>query len=372
MASGIAHDFNNMLTSVVGFISLAKMNLNAGRPANEELEKAAKIALRSSELSDTLITFSRGTKPVKKKVQAHDFLKRSLHLTLSGSKIRFELSGSDDDLQVEVDEHQVAQAIYNIIKNAQESMPDGGKLIAATQPFTAGHRNALDLQPGQYVSISLTDQGQGIDLSHLDRIFDPYFSTKKRGTQKGMGLGLSIAHAIIQNHKGNIAVKTNTGKGSTFWIYLPRIDKSIDKKPAPDAIVPGREWDGTSRVNRILIMDDEEFLLDVAGQMLNRLGYETDYATCGEDAIQKYRDAMQSDRAFDAVILDLTVKGGMGGEEALTKLLEIDPEVTAFVSSGYAEDTVMENYREHGFAGAIIKPYNIDELGREISRVKTG
>jgi PAS domain S-box-containing protein len=371
MASGIAHDFNNMLTSVVGFISLAKMNLQAGRPAIEELEKAEKIALRSSELSDTLITFSRGNKPVKKKVQIHGFLKRALQLTLSGSNIRFDLLNSEDDLLVEIDENQVAQAIYNIIKNAKEAMPDGGKLIVSTHGYTANYRNALDLQPGEYVKISIKDQGQGIDLSHLDRIFDPYFSTKKRGTQKGMGLGLSIAHAIIKNHKGNIAVKTNTGKGSTFWIYLPRIDKSIDKKPAPDAVMPGREWDGTSRVNRILIMDDEEFLLDVAGQMLNRLGYETDFATCGEDAIQKYRDAMQSDRAFDAVILDLTVKGGMGGEETLTKLLEIDPEVTAFVSSGYAEDTVMENYREHGFAGAIIKPYNIDELGREISSVKS-
>jgi PAS domain S-box-containing protein len=369
MASGIAHDFNNMLTSVVGFISLAKMNLKAGRPALQELEKAEKTALRSSELSDTLITFSRGNKPVKKRVQIHDFLKRSLYLTLSGSNIKFECLSAADDLMVEIDENQVAQAIYSIIKNAREAMPGGGKLIAATEGFSAGNRNALNLQPGKYVRISITDQGQGINRAHLDRIFDPYFSTKKRGTQKGMGLGLSIAHAIIKNHKGNIAVKTRIGKGSTFMIYLPQIDTEIDKTVIPDPIAPGQAWDGVGKAKKILIMDDEESLLDVAGQMLNRLGFETDFATCGEEAIQKYRDAMNSDLGFDAVILDLTVKGGMGGEEALINLLDIDPQVTAFVSSGYAEDTVMINYREHGFAGAIVKPYNIDELGREISNV---
>ena len=372
MASGIAHDFNNMLTSVVGFISLAKMNLKAGRPAIRELEKAEKTALRSSELSDTLITFSRGNKPVKKRVQIHDFLKRSLHLTLSGSNIRFECISAADDLMVEIDENQVAQAIYSIIKNAREAMPDGGKLIAATEGFSAGNRNALNLQPGKYVRISITDQGPGINTAHLDRIFDPYFSTKKRGTQKGMGLGLSIAHSTIKNHKGNISVKTRAGKGSTFWIYLPQIEISPAKKAAPDTIAVSQPPDEAGKAKKILIMDDEEFLLDVAGQMLNRLGFETDVATCGEEAIKKYHDALQSDRSFDVVILDLTVKGGMGGEEALEKLLDIDPQVTAFVSSGYAEDTVMINYREHGFAGSIVKPYNIDELGKEICRVNAG
>jgi len=373
MASGIAHDFNNMLTSVVGFISLAKMNLKAGRPAIRELEKAEKTALRSSELSDTLITFSRGNKPVKKRMQIHDFLKRSLHLTLSGSNIRFECISAADDLMVEIDENQVAQAIYSIIKNAREAMPDGGKLIAATEGFSAGNRNALNLQPGKYVRISITDQGQGINLALLDRIFDPYFSTKKRGTQKGMGLGLSIAHAIIKNHKGNIAVKTRIGKGSTFRIYLPQIDIDIEKTVIPDPPKLGQSWgERTGRAKKVLIMDDEESLLDVAGQMLNRLGFEADFAAHGEEAIQKYRDAIQSDNGFDAVILDLTVKGGMGGEEALEKLLEIDPEVTAFVSSGYAEDTVMINYREHGFVGSIVKPYNIHELGKEICRVNAG
>jgi PAS domain S-box-containing protein len=369
MASGIAHDFNNMLTSVVGFISLAKMNLKSGRPAIQELEKAEKIALRSSELSDTLITFSRGNKPIKKKVSIADFLKRSLHLTLSGSNIRFEFLSTNDNLQVEIDENQVAQAIYNIIQNAREAMPKGGKLSAKIEGFTANNRNTLNLQPGKYVRISIRDQGAGINVIHLDRIFDPYFSTKKRGTQKGMGLGLSIAHSIIKKHKGNVSAKSVRGNGSTFYIYLPRIDKKVYKADVSTTAEVKQNWDGTPNTKKILIMDDEEDLLDVAGQLLNRLGFETDFAACGEEAMQKYQDAMHSDNGFDAVILDLTVKGGMGGEEALVKLLKIDPDVVAFVSSGYADDAVMVNHCKHGFRGMIVKPYNIDELGREISKI---
>jgi len=378
MASGIAHDFNNMLTSVVGFISLAKMNLQAGRPAVQELEKAEKIALRSSELSDTLITFSRGNKPVKKKVSIAAFLKRSLHLTLSGSNIRFESTSTDGDLLVEIDETQVAQVIYNIIKNAKETMPNGGELSAKTEQISTHTYNPLNLQAGKYVRISIKDQGAGINSSHLDRIFDPYFSTKQRGTQKGMGLGLSIAHSIIKKHKGNIAVKSVVGKGSTFYIYLPLIEADRDIKQDTSQEIGSKDiFDDAGNqkgechpdTKKILIMDDEKDLLDVAGQLLNRLGFEADFATCGEEAIRKYQDAMQSDHGFDAVILDLTVKGGMGGSKTMKKLLNIDPDVTAFVSSGYSEDAVMVNYREHGFAGVIVKPYNIDELRREISKI---
>lgn len=369
MASGIAHDFNNMLTSVVGFISLAKMNLQSGRPAIAELEKAEKIALRSSELSDTLISFSRANRPVKKKVFIAAFLKRSLHLTLSGSNIRFEFSGSDDDLLVEIDESQVAQVIYNIIKNAKEAMPNGGELTAKTKRIRAHNFKPLDLSTGEYVRISISDQGAGIKSSHLDRIFDPYFSTKQRGTQKGMGLGLSIAHSIIKKHRGNIAVKSAVGKGSTFYIYLPLAQGKIEKPDHPTVHARSAKGDIGLNAKKILIMDDEKDLLEVAGKLLNRLGFETDFAACGEEAVQKYQNAMASDQGFDAVILDLTVKGGMGGTKTMEKLLNLDPDVVAFVSSGYAEDTAMVNYREHGFSGVIVKPYNIDELGREISKV---
>ena len=378
MASGIAHDFNNMMTSVVGFISLAKMNLQAGRPAVEELEKAEKIALRSGKLSDTLITFSRGNKPVKKKMPIAAFLKRSLHLTLSGSNVRFESISTDDDLLVEIDESQVAQVIYNIIKNAKEAMPNGGELVTKTERILTHDFNPLNLKAGEYVRISIKDQGSGIKSSHLDRIFDPYFSTKQRGTQKGMGLGLSIAHSIIKKHKGNISVKSVVDKGSTFYIYLPLIKADHDIRQGTGREIGSinviektchQNAEERHGIRKILIMDDEEDLLEVAGKLLNRLGFEADFATCGEEAVQKYQDARQSDHGFDAVILDLTVKGGMGGSQTMKRLLDTDPDVTAFVSSGYADDAAMINYREHGFAGAIVKPYNIDKLGREISKI---
>ena len=369
MASGIAHDFNNMLTSVVGFISLAKMNLQAGRPAAAELEKAEKIALRSSELSDTLISFSRANKPVKKKVSIIAFLKRSLHLSLSGSNVRFKLLNTEDDLLVEIDESQISQVIYNIIKNAREAMPNGGELLVKAERISAHSYNPLDLQAGEYVRLSIRDQGEGIDSTHLDRIFDPYFSTKQRGTQKGMGLGLSIAHSIIKKHKGNVAVKSLVGKGSTFYIYLPLIKMQFDKPDDPAAAEGDQNWKGDPQARKILIMDDEKDLLEVAGELLNRLGFETDFADCGEEAVEKYKKALESDQGFDAVILDLTVKGGMGGNRAMEKLLVMDPDVAAFVSSGYSDDAVMVNYREHGFAGVIVKPYNIDKFASEISKI---
>jgi two-component system cell cycle sensor histidine kinase/response regulator CckA len=367
LTSGIAHDFNNILTSVVGYISLARMKYKVRDSAYQSLEKAEKMAMRSSQLADTLITFSKGYKPIKKTIAIVDFIKRSLDLALSGSNIKFELTAADDQLLVEIDDIQVSQAIYNIITNSKEAMPQGGQLIVNIEEFNAKKRNTSNLMPGKYVKISIRDEGAGIDPEHLDRIFDPYFSTKERGVQKGMGMGLSISHSIIKKHKGNITVESKSGAGTTFYIFLPLSDMHVETPTAEPEKELKKDWEKDQNTKKILVMDDESYVLEVAGQMLNRLGHETAFATRGEEAIQKYMEAMESGRRFDALIFDLTVKGGMGGVEALKEILQIDPGALAFVSSGYPEDAVIVNYRRHGFIGTIVKPYNIEDMAKKIS-----
>lgn len=369
MAGGIAHDFNNMLTSVVGYISLATMNLRTGREAWKELETAEKTVMRSSELAHKLITFSRGNKPVKNIVCIVDLVNRSAELALSGSKIALDVSAQDDCFMVSIDENQMAQAIYNILINAKESMQNGGKIeiIAGNCHIPAANRQ--DLVEGDYVRISISDNGPGIPSYHLEKIFDPYFSTKKRGAQKGMGLGLSITHSIVKKHHGDVSVVSEYGKGTTLDILLPAAvtgqgDVSQhDIRMIPEGVADSRE------PGRILIMDDEISLLEVSGRMLNLLGYQVDFAENGEKAINMYRQAMDSSHKFDAVILDLTVKGGMGAEETIQALSTIDADVKAFVSSGYRSDPVMVNYKDYGFCGVIGKPYDMGNLESVLSTV---
>jgi PAS domain S-box-containing protein len=369
MAGGIAHDFNNMLTSVVGYISLAIMNLKAGRNAWKELETAEHTVMRSSELAHKLITFSRGNKPVKNSVCIVDLVNRSSELALSGSNIAFEFLTPDDGLMVNIDENQIAQAIYNIIINAKESMQHGGKIKIKARNYHASPKNRLDLAEGDYVKISVSDDGPGIPQHYLEKIFDPYFSTKKRGTQKGMGLGLSITHSIIKKHHGNLAVVSELGKGTTFLILLPAADvehgevAQINISAKPEDVVAG------GKPQRIIIMDDEALLLEVSGRMLNHLGYESEFAENGDQAIIIYKQALGSGRTFDAVILDLTVKGGMGAEETIKELLKIDPSAVAFISSGYSNDPLMIDYEKYGFRGAIVKPYDMGNLESVMSLI---
>ena len=369
MAGGIAHDFNNMLTSVVGNISLAIMNLKAGRNAWKELETAENTVMRSSELAHKLITFSRGNKPVKNSVCIVDLVNRSSELALSGSNIAFEFSAPDDRLMVNIDENQMAQAFYNIIINAKESMQHGGKIKIKAQNRHISSKNRHDLAGGDYVKISISDDGSGIPHYYLEKIFDPYFSTKKRGTQKGMGLGLSITHSIIKKHFGNISAVSEFGKGTTLHIFLP-MAIAEDGKVIPNNIrATSEEVSRGGAPGRILIMDDDELLLEVSGRMLSHLGYETEFAENGEQSINMYKQALASNRTFDAVILDLTVKGGMGAEETIKQLFKIDPKALALVSSGYCNDPVMVKYEEYGFCGAIVKPYDMGNLKSVMSSI---
>lgn len=359
LAGGIAHDFNNLLTSVVGNISLAKMEIKPGSKAFRNLVEAEKASIQTKELTARLITFSKGGEPVKETVSIGNLVKDSVDSLLKGSDIDAGFSIPDDISPVEVDEEQIKQVIHNIITNAQEAMAGQGTINVSCENADIGVKDTLTLEGGKYVKISIEDQGPGIPEKDLANIFDPYFSTKEMGTRKGMGLGLAVSDSIIKKHDGLITVKSELGRGTALSIYLPASEKEIVeaapvKKPVPEKPVTGGE--------KILVMDDEEMVRDVSNALLTHLGYEAEVAIDGVEAIEMYTKAMESEKPFDMVILDLTNKVGMGGVETIERLLEIDPDVRAIVATGYSNDPIISNFREHGFRGALPKPYTLGQL----------
>ena len=359
LAGGIAHDFNNLLTSVVGYISLARIDMKPGSKTFQNLVKAEKVSIQTKELTARLITFSEGGGPVKEIVSIGNLIKNSVDSSLKGSDINAGFSIPDDISPVEVDEDQMKQAIHNIITNAREAMAGQGTINVSCENVNIGEKDPLTLKNGKYVKISIEDQGPGIPDENLGKIFDPYFSTKDMGTQKGVGLGLAVSDSIVKKHNGLITVESELGTGTIFSIYLPASEKEIEeaapvKKPAPEISVIQGE--------KILVMDDEEVVRDVFNALLTHLGCEVEVAEDGVEAIGLYKKAMESEKPFDMVILDLTNKVGMGGAETIVRLLEIDPDVKAIVASGYSNDPIISNFREHGFRGALPKPFNFDQL----------
>jgi two-component system, cell cycle sensor histidine kinase and response regulator CckA len=354
LAGGIAHDFNNLLQAIMGNISLSKILSDPAGKTYDLLGKAEQAAEQARDLSYRLLTFSKGGEPFRQLISLKELLVEAVTLALSGSGIAPGFAFEENLYTVKVDESQIRQVIRNIVENAKEAMPDGGTFTAGANNIDIGAKDNLPLKEGRYLHISFTDQGIGIPEKSLSRIFDPYFSTKEMGTEKGQGLGLAICHSIVSKHEGLITVESQPGKGTTFHIYLPAAEQAL-----PAAIKEGGQLPGR-RV--ILFMDDEVRVRDIGGKMLESLGYGVELAKNGEEAIEAFRKARESGRSFDAVILDLTVKEGMSGREAIRRLKEIDPGIKAIVSSGYADDPIMKDFNKHGFMDAIAKPYTIEEL----------
>ncbi len=359
LAGGIAHDFNNMLTAVLGNISFAK---HFADPENSKLlrrlAEAEKASLRARDLTQQLLTFSRGGAPIKETVSLVELLKGTSEFALSGSNVVCEFSILDDLWPVDADQGQISQVIENLIINANQAMPEGGTIQVRAENVTVGTGNILPLVKGQYVKVSVTDHGLGIPKEHLLKLFDPYFTTK----QEGSGLGLATAYSIIKKHGGYITADSELGVGTTVNFYLPASEKPVPAKEGEEERLPVGE-------GKVLVMDDEDSVREVAGDMLAQMGYEVAFAKDGAEAIELYKKANETARPFDAVIMDLTVPGGMGGKEALQALVAIDPEVKAIVSSGYSKDPVMAEFRKHGFKGVVAKPYRIQELGRALDDV---
>ncbi|HET6514432.1 MAG TPA: response regulator [Thermodesulfovibrionales bacterium] len=371
LAGGIAHDFNNLLQVIVGNISLAKMAFEPEDATFESLEAAERACESAEELSNRLLTFSKGGFPVKKTVSMSRLLKDSVIFSMRGSNISPRFIIPEDISAVEVDEGQMNQVISNLVVNAREAMPEGGVLTISAKDVAVaeGEREKLPLKEGNYVRISFEDSGRGITEDDLTRIFDPYFSTKEMGAEKGRGLGLAICHSIIKRHGGLITVESRLGFGTTFHVYLPASRKQMVEEERTEEKRFVREVTKGGMSARILLMDDEERVRAVAGAMLNYIGCEVWFAEDGDEAVKIYGGAREDGRVIHAVILDLTVAGGRGGEDAMRKLLEIDPRVKGIVSSGYTDDPVMLNYRQYGFAGSIPKPYRMQQLWEALHAV---
>jgi signal transduction histidine kinase/CheY-like chemotaxis protein len=366
LAGGIAHDFNNILTVIIGNISLAKMGIDSGTRAHGLLGEAEKASWRARDLTQQLLTFSKGGAPVKKITSISELLKDTVSFTLSGSNIRCTFLLPEDLWPAEVDAGQVSQVINNLVINAQQAMPAGGTIeIAAENAHLPPVRRTGKREPAassrtrrRFIKIKLADHGIGIPSEHLPKIFDPYFTTKQRGS----GLGLTTAYSIVNKHGGHITVESEVGKGTSITVFLPATaERHRPKEKKSYKITPHK--------GRILLVDDEEPILDLGSKVIGSLGYEVEVARSGEEAVEIYRKARGTSKPFDAVIMDLTIPGGMGGKETLKRLREMDPAVRAIVSSGYSNDPVMSGYRSHGFRGVIAKPYTIIEVARTLRSV---
>lgn len=358
LAGGIAHDFNNILSIVMGNVSLCKLLSEPKGEIHDRLVNAEKGCQRARELTQELLTFSKGGAPIRNAASIQEIIHESTAFASRGSSIICNHHAPPDLWPVKVDEGQISQVFNNLVINAVQAMPKGGALGTRASNFVADESTSLPLRPGRYVHIAVEDTGCGIAPEHLSKIFDPYFTTKENGN----GLGLATAYAIIKKHEGCITVESRAGEGATFHIYLPASDTAPIRSTETQIFVkPG--------AGRILVMDDELPIRDLARASLTRLGYEVDTAEHGNEALQKYETARTEGRPYTAVIMDLTVPGGMGGKETIQRLLAIDPQVRAIVSSGYSHDPVMADYRSFGFSAVVEKPYKIESLAKALASI---
>ena len=360
LAGGIAHDFNNSLTAILGNISLAKIYAKPGDTIYRVLTEAERASMQARDLTQQLLTFSMGGAPIKKPTSVEGIIKQSADFCLRGTNVRCESDIAEDLWAIDADETQISQVIQNLVINAGQAMPEGGVIKISADNISVTDSRDLPLEPGKYVKITIRDRGKGIPEDYLERIFEPYFTTK----EKGYGLGLATSYSIVKKHGGHISVDSKVGEGTTFCVYLPATEKRVEEKRDEKEPVPG--------TGRILVMDDDGDVRAVLSMMLDELGYEVHLVQDGEQALKVYMEEKESGRPFDLVIMDLTIQGGIGGEQAIRRLLDLDPSARAIVSSGYYNDPVMADFRKYGFMGVITKPYNIEELSVVIKKALAG
>ncbi len=366
LAGGIAHDFNNLLSVILGNISLAEFDLKPEDNKYELMKEAKDATLKAKDLTSRLLTFSSGGDPDKKTTSIKELIKDSIKPVREGSFIDFVISIPDDLSAVQIDKVQIKQVFHNIVINAREAISGKGKIHINCENITIGQKDDLRLNSGKYVKVTINDDGAGISKENLPKIFDPYFSTKEMGIEKGVGLGLSVSFSVIEKHGGLITVESEPGAGSTFSIYLPASKIKIEEvKP----VIESKLEMPLIGNGRMLVMDDEELIRTMAIRIFGRFGYDVVVCEEGRQTIEMYKKARESGNPFDLVILDLTINAGMGGLETIKRLKEIDPSVKAIVSSGYSIDNVMTDYKTYGFTSVLIKPYSMKELEKALKEV---
>jgi two-component system cell cycle sensor histidine kinase/response regulator CckA len=360
LAGGIAHDFNNFLSGIIGNISLAILEAKGNKELINILNDAKDATDMAKNLTRQLLTFSSGGTPIKEITSIEEIIKEMADFTLRGSNTKCSYDIPEDIWKIQADKNQIGQVISNLLINAAQAMPEGGIIKIKLENTIVKEDSVLPLTTGKYIKINIADKGLGIAEKHLPKIFDPYFTTK----QKGSGLGLATTYSIIEKHDGYIKVDSKLGVGTAFYVYLPATAMLAKSKKEIS-----EENKSNGLKGRILLMDDQKIVRKALRRMLERIGYETEFAIDGKEALEKYKKALKVKKPFDAVILDLTIPGGMGGKETIKKMLELDANVKAIVASGYSNDSVMANYKDYGFKGIITKPFDMNELSEVISQI---
>ncbi len=356
LAGGIAHDFNNILAAILANLQLAEIKFRKHQDIATHLKNTIETTQKASYLTKQLLTFAKGGLPIKKTISVTNLVRDTVQFALSGSNIKAVFHFPEDLWSVDADEGQLTQVINNLTINAEQAMPTGGIIEIYGKNVIYEANGKYD--PGRYVKLTVKDHGTGIPEEIILKIFDPFFTTKKVGS----GLGLSTTYSIIKKHEGYLEVESSPGNGATFNILLHASMEELMVKESPEEINPGVEA-------KILLLDDEDIIRNVNGELLTSFGYRVMLAKDGQEAIELYRKAKENGDPFTAVIMDLTIPGGMGGLETMTQLRRFDPEIKAIVSSGYANDPVISDYESYGFSGVVIKPYKFDDLIKVLNKV---
>ncbi|MBZ0268890.1 PAS domain S-box protein [bacterium] len=361
LAGGIAHDFNNILTATLGNLSLARLSSDLSPEVAELLREAEEASLRARGLTQQLLTFSKGGAPILEILSPVGITRDVATFTLRGSNVKCEFDFADDCRAIEADPGQWNQVVSNLVLNADQAMPGGGRVALTLRNVELDRGDDIPLPPGRYVRLTVRDHGVGIPEEHLRRVFDPFFTTKQRGN----GLGLSSVHAIVRRHRGHVSARSDPGWGTEMTVHLP----AADRPAAPHA--SARE--GLPRGSgHVLVMDDQEGVRRLAQVILERQGYDVVAVDEGAKAVRRHTEAARAGHPFDLLILDLTVPGGMGGLDALKRIRTLDPGIRAIVSSGYSTDPVMADHRDAGFQGRVAKPYQASDLLLAVADVLSG
>jgi two-component system, cell cycle sensor histidine kinase and response regulator CckA len=369
LAGGIAHDFNNLLAAIIGYIDLARLSFPQEQRNDRNLERARVACLQASELTKRLITFSKGGEPLCREISLVQLIKETCDQSLKGSPVQYSITPVEGLWPVLADVGQLKQVIHHLVLNAREAMPDGGTIVVTAGNTLVDESTDLPLKHGAYVKWSVRDSGKGISPENLTRIFDPYFTTKDLGSEKGMGLGLAICYSVVKRHNGLILAASEPGMGSTFRVYLPAAVPADVVRENVDSVPRERPLEAAVSGGRILLMDDEAYIRELMRDMLDTFGYRVEVAKEGNEAIDLYKKAQASNQPFAGVILDLEIPGGLGGEFVIRRLLELNPGIKAIVASGYSDDPILKEYRSYGFKGAIAKPFTLESLGSVLKEV---
>ncbi len=372
LAGGIAHDFNNLLTGIMGNISL--INLYMEKKDDAKIEKSLKniqqVVKRASDLTNQLLTFSKGGSPILKVASLENIIRENTSFVLSGSNVDYNIEIANNLWDVNIDTGQISQVVQNLIINSDQAMQEGGNIeirLENTNGKDIPNIPGTEIPPGEYVQIEIKDTGKGIPKEIINKIFDPYFTTK----QTGNGLGLATVYSIIDKHNGYIDLKSTENEGTVFTLYLPKAIIKNPKKESTSQELVIETNSNFSKSKRILIMDDELLVQKVAEEMFKGLNFKVDLTKNGEEALEKFKESIINGKQYDIVLLDLTIPGGMGGEKTISKILELDPEVYAIATSGYSSDPVMANYKQYGFKEILKKPYSIEEVKKLVDNFLT-